>query len=222
MVLTEDPLSAAFETVPQRNLSILHNDSGFYTRVSKKRSEANFESKRISNHLDEPVLYGLLRFESNFRGFLAEGRNCEIYCESVKSSIGRAHFSKHSPVKSDQSGAGDFLISIGVFCKIYVIPYVLYNFFSGGQSPAHNINYLLHHEICGTLGNCLNGNLARILFSCISVNLIMILAFPALVASWGVMYIIFVSYFDQPLPMVTEYVDDPTKSIDVYSVKVIK
>ncbi|CAP30270.2 Protein CBG11043 [Caenorhabditis briggsae] len=116
-------------------------------------------------------------------------------------------------VKSDQSGAGDFLISIGVFCKIYLIPYVLYNFFSGGQSPAHNINYLLHHEICGTLGNCLNGNVARILFSCISVTLIMILAFPALIASWGVMYIIFVRYFDQPLPMVTEYVDDlPTYS----------
>ncbi|EFO82659.1 hypothetical protein CRE_00537 [Caenorhabditis remanei] len=110
--------------------------------------------------------------------------------------------------KNDQSGAGDFLISIGVFCKIYLIPYVLYNFFSGAHSPAHNINYLLNNEVCGTLGNCLNGNVARILYSCISVTLIMLFAFPALIASWGVMYIIFVRYFDQPLPMVTERVDD--------------
>uniref|UniRef100_A0A1I7TWF9 DUF975 family protein n=1 Tax=Caenorhabditis tropicalis TaxID=1561998 RepID=A0A1I7TWF9_9PELO len=111
-------------------------------------------------------------------------------------------------VKDDQSGAGDFLISIGVFCKIYLIPYVLYNFFSGSHSPAHNITYLLNNEVCGTLGNCLNGNVARIMYSCLSVTLIMILAFPALVASWGVMYIIFVRYFNQPLPLVTERIDD--------------
>ncbi|CCD62395.1 DUF975 family protein [Caenorhabditis elegans] len=111
-------------------------------------------------------------------------------------------------VKDNQSGAGDFLISIGVFCKIYLIPYMLYNFFSGAHSPAHNISYLLNNEVCGTLGNCLNGNVARIMYSCISVTIIMMLAFPALIASWGVMYIIFVRYFDQPLPMVTEQLDD--------------
>ncbi|PIC41635.1 hypothetical protein B9Z55_008987 [Caenorhabditis nigoni] len=44
MFLTEDPLSTAFETVPRRNLTILHNTLGYYTRVSKKLSEANVES----------------------------------------------------------------------------------------------------------------------------------------------------------------------------------
>ncbi|CAO4368749.1 unnamed protein product [Caenorhabditis nigoni] len=175
MVLTEDPLSTVFETVPQPNLTILHNDSGFYTRVSKKLT---CESSIWMNPC--------------YKDFYGSDATFVVFWQ--KDEIVR--------VKSDQSGAGDFLISIGVFCKIYVIPYVLYNFFSGGRSPAHNINYLLHHEICGTLGNCLNGNLARILFSCISVTLIMILAFPALIASWRVMYIIFVRYFDQPLPMV--------------------
>ncbi|CAO4368750.1 unnamed protein product [Caenorhabditis nigoni] len=49
MALTEDPLSTAFEPVPQQNLTILHNNSGIYTRVSKKLSEANFKSTTLIN-----------------------------------------------------------------------------------------------------------------------------------------------------------------------------
>uniref|UniRef100_A0A8R1DIX2 Uncharacterized protein n=1 Tax=Caenorhabditis japonica TaxID=281687 RepID=A0A8R1DIX2_CAEJA len=46
------------------------------------------------------------------------------------------------------------------------------------------------------------------MYSCIAITLIMLLAFPSLIFSWGVMYIIFVRYFDEPFPMNTERIDD--------------